>query len=163
MLRRIMLPGMAALLCAAAVWAMGRKQADETPAPPPATVTQGVTGKVEIWEGNFMPMVEPSRGGGTITPGAGLRVRLHEPVTMGGGLASARRDSVATKLVAEAVTDNLGRFAMSAAPGLYSIFVEQDGAWYYNGWNGDGVQGAVTVPPDSVADVLIKVTTKATF
>lgn len=163
MTRRILPFVCAALICAAAALAMGRKQAVEEPVPPPAALTQGVAGKVEIWEGNFMPMMEPARGGGTITPGADLRVRLHEPVYIAGGLAAARRDSVAALLVAETVTDANGHFAIAAAPGLYSIFVEQNGGWYYNGFNGDGVQGAVTVAPDSVADVLIKVTTKATF
>lgn len=142
---------------------MGRKESsqEKAVAADSTDFTSGILGRVEVWEGNFMPMMEPGRGG-KITPAIGRRVRLHDPVTMNaGGLAQAKRDSVATTLIAETVTDSTGQFRFSVSPGDYSIFVEENGGWYYNGWNSEGVQGAVAVHADSVSDVLIKITTKA--
>ncbi len=124
---------------------------------------QGIRGRVEIWEGNFMPMVDKSSSNNKITPGAGRRVRLHEPLKVGGGIASSKHETIPTPIVAEVMADSAGRFAMAAAPGSYSIFVEDSGGWYNNGWNDQGIQGAVTVKPDSVSEVLIKITNKATF
>jgi hypothetical protein len=133
---------------------MGRKEV-------PAT---GIRGTVEICEGNFMPMIGPGGSGGQITPGAGRRVRAHEPVHLDAqGLAQARRDSVTTPLIAEAVCDFAGHFFLAVPPGTYSVFVEERSGWYYNGWNSDGVQGAVTVSADSVAAIVIKITSKAAF
>jgi hypothetical protein len=125
-------------------------------------IKQGVKGRVEVWEGNFMPMVDKNSSNNKITPGAGRRVRLHEPVKAG-GIPAAKRETIPTPVIAEVMADSAGRFVMAAAPGTYSIFVEDSGGWYNNGWNDQGIQGAVTVKPDSVTEVLVKITTKATF
>jgi len=149
-----------------AALAMGRKEAPDKKANAPATATEiktGVRGRVEVWQGNFMPMVEPSKTRGQITPGINRRVRLHEPVRMNEGTAGVQKDSIRTPLIAEAVTDSTGLFFIPALPGNYSIFVDNEGGWYYNGFDGKGVQGAVTVWPDSVSEILIKITGKATF
>ncbi len=94
-----------------------------------------------------MPPVDPQHPRGKILPGALRRVRVHEPVRTAGGLTSARRDSVPTQMIAETVTDSSGRFFLPMPPGVYSVFVEEDSSWYFNGWNGEGIQGAVTVEP----------------
>jgi hypothetical protein len=168
--RKLWMAPLLLLAVAALALGMGRKEAHErhsTPATHLATVidstSEGIHGTVEIWEGNFMPPVDPQHGRGTITPGVNRRVRAHEPVRMAGGLSSARRDSVPTRLVAETVTDSNGRFFLPVPPGTYSVFVEEDSSWYFNGWNGEGIQGAVTVEAGKPSDMLIKVTTKATF
>lgn len=140
-----------------------KSASESAPANPNGELKQGIRGRVEIWEGNFMPMIDKSSSGNKIIPGAGRRVRLHEPLKVGGGLASAKRETISTALMAEVMADSAGRFAMAAAPGLYSIFVEDSGGWYNNGWNDQGIQGAIKVMPDSVTDVLLKITTKATF
>jgi len=144
---------------------MGRKEAPaQKSVPVSALPATGIRGRVEIWEGNFMPMIAPGRSGGTITPGAGRRVRALEPVRLTAqGLAQARRDTVNTPLIAETVCDSAGHFFLAVPPGTYSVFVEERGGWYYNGWNGEGVQGAVIVSPDSAAAIVIKITAKATF
>jgi len=126
-------------------------------------IKQGITGRVEVWEGNFMPMIDQKSTNNKITPAAGRRVRVHEPLKVGGGMASAKRGEVPTAMVAETMTDSTGQFAVAVPAGTYSIFVEEEGDWYYNGWNGEGIQGAVTVEPDQTSEVLIKITTKATF
>jgi hypothetical protein len=145
---------------------MGRKEssAQKDIAADSVQHVKGISGRVEIWEGNFMPVIAPGKIGGTITAGANRRVRAHEPVKLSpGGLAQTRRDTVLTALIAETVSDSTGHFFMNVPPGTYSVFVEENGGWYYNGWNGDGVQGGVTVLPDSTSDIIIKITTKATY
>jgi hypothetical protein len=146
------------------VTAMGRKAPKS---PPPSidsmTAQAGISGRVEIWEGNFMPMVSPSKANGKILPGSGLRVRVYEPVTMAGGLASAQRDSVPAMLIAETICDSSGHFSVAAKPGTYSVFVERNGGWYANSWSGTGVQGQVVVLPYKNGEILIKITDKATF
>jgi hypothetical protein len=143
---------------------MGRKEAPERERHASDSVrVGGIHGRVEIWEGNFMPPVDASGRNNSIKPGLGLLVRAYEPVKIGGGIASARRDSVPAPVVAQTTTDSTGRFFLPVPPGNYSVFVQQDSGWYYNGWNGEGIQGAVTVPPDSSGYLLIKVTTKAVF
>jgi hypothetical protein len=142
---------------------MGSKPAPEKHATAVVEVKQGISGKVEIWEGNFMPMVDPKSTNHKVTPGAGRRVRIHQPVKMEGGLALAKRDSVNSPLVAETLSDSVGKFLVSVQPGTYSVFVEEAGSWYANSWNGDGVQGAVVVESGKITDMLIKITSKATF
>ncbi len=144
--------------------AMGSKQAKEKKVhTADSTVThQGIAGRVEIWEGNFMPMVDSTKAKRQITPAVGRRVRAYMPVKVD-GLAAARQDTIATPMVAEAVTDSSGRFFMVTPAGLFSVFVEDNGGWYANGWNGDGVQGAVKVDSAQISYITIKNTTKATF
>lgn len=151
---------MLAIFATAAVFAMGSKEAPETTVE--EQTVQGIDGRVEIWEGNFMPMTEPGTAQNSKTPGAGLRIRVHEPVKMGAS-ANATLVEVPTPLVAETTTDADGKFFIEVAPGQYSVFVEENGGWYFNGWNGEGIQGAVEVPPGEKASVFIKVTTNATF
>jgi hypothetical protein len=150
-----------AVLCllSAGVWAKGSREAPEKTAAPASS--QGIEGRVEIWEGDFMPMTDPKAAQNSKTPGAGLRVRLHEPVKLSS--ANALLPEVPTLMVAETTTDAEGKFFIKAAPGNYSIFVEENGGWYYNGWDGQGVQGAVEVLPDQNASIIIRVTANATF
>jgi hypothetical protein len=126
-------------------------------------ITTGIAGRIEVWEGNFMPPIEPERRTNQIKPGAARRVRVHEPVKIEGGLASSKRETIATPLVAEVMADSAGRFTISVPPGTYSIFVEEDGGWYYNGWSEKGIQGEVSVEDGKLTEAVIKITTKATF
>jgi hypothetical protein len=148
------------LLCAPILQAMGHKQKADKPR---AGITQGVRGRVEIWEGDFMPMSDSHGARGKILPGAGRRVRVYESLKAAGGNVSAKLDSVPSVVIAETVCDSSGHFEMVVPPGRYSIFAEEKGGWYFNGWSGDGTQGAVTVEPQKVSEILIKITNKATF
>lgn len=149
---------LAMLILAASLMGMGRKEAKNQDAPP--APISGVTGKVEIWDGNFMPMLDKETRDKQIKPGAGLKVRLYLPVK---GLPGAKVDAVASELVAETQCDENGMFTIPAKEGTYSLFIQDGDSWYANGWDGDGVQGAVTVEPLKMTEVLIKNTSKATF
>jgi hypothetical protein len=148
-----MLAGITAL-----AMALGSKEAPEKTQEPP----QGVTGKVEIWKGDFMPKTDPNSSSHSVTPAAGRTVRLYEPVETP-GLTQAVLPDVPMPMVAETTTDENGEFYLPVKPGTYSIFVKVKDGWYFNGWNGKGVQGAVTVESGKNTNVLIKVTTDATF
>jgi hypothetical protein len=140
---------------------MGRRE-------PPVTaksfaVEQGVAGKVEIWEGNFMPMVNgPPRG--KITPAAGRRVRVHEPLNvLETGSAMALHDTILTAQIAETRTDTAGQYFLPLPVGRYSIFVEEDSGWYFNGWDGEGFQGLIQIDSVKVTTQDIRILTKAVF
>ena len=128
-----------------------------------AAIKQGITGRVEIWEGNFMPMIDQKSANNKITPAVNRRVRVHQPLKVDGGMASAKLGEIPTPLIAETTTDSTGQFAVAVPAGTYSVFVEEEGGWYYNGCNSEGIQGAVTVESEKMSEVLIKITTKATF
>jgi hypothetical protein len=152
------------LVCAATLPAMGHKEAREKKSQiSTIEITQGVRGRVEIWEGDFMPMTDPHGARGKILPGAGRRVRVYVSLRAADGNFSAKLDSVTSSLIAETTCDSLGHFEIALPPGKYSIFAEEKGGWYFNGWSGDGVQGAVTVDAQKVSEILIKITNKATF
>ncbi len=141
--------------------AMGRKEAPRSAEP--ARQEQGVAGKVEIYEGNFMPMIgtHPS---GKVTPAVRRRVRVHEPFnSLEAGGMTALRDTVPTPLVAETITDSIGEFRMMLPVGKFSIFVEEDSGWYFNVWDGQGFQGLITIDTNEVKEMNIRITTKAVF
>jgi len=141
--------------------AMGKREVSRTAKP--LSVEQGIAGKVEVWEGNFMPMVggPPS---GKKTPAASRRVRVHEPFnSMEAGGAIAIRDTIPTALVAETRTDSTGGFFIPLEVGTYSIFVEEEEGWYSNSWNGQGFQGIITIDSSKITKMDIRITTKAVF
>jgi hypothetical protein len=164
-MKRGILPVIVLLAMVTLALGMGRKEVrvKKQTAPDSSAVEQGIRGKVEIWQGNFMPVTDPKRSQSQILPGAGRRVRVYQPVKESTANGAARRDSVATPLVAETVADSTGHFFLKVAPGEYSVFVEENGGWYANGWNDQGVQGSVKVEPGKVTDVTLKITNKATF
>jgi len=149
------------LAIGAAVLAMGRREAPHSAQF--FAVEQGVAGTVEVWEGNFMPMVnEPP--GGSKTPAADRRVRIHEPFNAKeAGSFEARQDTISTPLVAETRTDSRGQFLVPLEVGTYSIFVEDEGGWYFNGWDGHGFQGLIRIDSGKVTQQDIHITTKAVF
>lgn len=146
----------ATLVLAALAGAMGRKEKQ-------AKVTTGIRGKVEIWEGNFMPMVDPQNNRNKITAGADRTVRVYAPFKPEGGTMSPKLETVGADLVAETKCNKSGEFAVELPAGKYSVFVAEAGGWYANGFDSDGIQGAVEVLADSVKEMTIKITTKATF
>jgi hypothetical protein len=143
------------------LFAMGRREA---PASAKSfAVEQGLAGKVEVWEGNFMPMVSGSPRG-TITPAAGRCVRIHEPFNSREyGKFDALQDTIPTRLVAETRTDSSGQYFFSLPIGTYSIFVQEGERWYFNGWDGEGFQGIVRVDSGKVTQQDIRIMTNAVF
>lgn len=153
------------LALSALALAMGSKEAREKKlhASDSISAKQGIAGRVEIWEGNFMPVVDPVKVKDQIHPGIGRCVRVYLPVKSAGGLVSSRRDTISATMVGETVCDSAGAFFVPTPTGTYSVFVEENHGWYNNAWNGEGIQGAVTVDSGKTSNILIKVTNKATF
>jgi hypothetical protein len=149
------------LATGAALLAMGRREAPRSAQA--FAVEQGVAGTVEVWEGNFMPMVNGPPGGSK-TPATDRRVRVHEPFNAReAGSLDARQDTILTPLIAETRTDSRGQFLVPLEVGTYSIFVEDEGGWYFNGWDGHGFQGLIRIDSGKVTQQDIHITTKAVF
>jgi len=110
-----------------------------------------------------MPMVNgPPRG--KITPAAGRRVRVHEPLNvLETGSAVALHDTILTARIAETRTDTAGQYFLPLPVGRYSVFVEEEDGWYFNGWNGEGFQGLTQIDSGKVTIQDIRITTKAVF
>jgi hypothetical protein len=143
------------------LFAMGKREVSRTAKP--LSVEQGVAGKVEVWEGNFMPMIGGTPSGKKI-PAADRRVRVHEPFnSVEAGGAIAVRDTIPTPLVAETRTDSAGQYFIPLEVGTYSVFVEENGGWYSNIWDGQGFQGVVVIDSNKVAKMDIPITRKAVF
>jgi hypothetical protein len=142
------------LSLAALSFAMGKKEKADT----------GIRGKVEIWEGNFMPMTDPNTTKNQVKPGAGRKVRVFDAVKADS--ESARKIALGESgpsPVKEVVCNDEGEFTVNLKPGKYSVFVAEGTGWYANAFDGEGYQGAVTVEAGKLADLTIKITKKAVF
>jgi hypothetical protein len=160
-MKRVILFSFFLAALASALYAMGRREPKMPPKP--VSVEQGVAGKVEVWEGNFMPMIG-GRPSGKITPASDRRVRVHEPFNSREfGKFDALQDTIPTPIVAETRTDTAGQYLLSLPVGNYSIFVEEGNKWYFNGWDGDGFQGLIHVDSSKVTTQDIRIMTKAVF
>ncbi|MBI5059749.1 hypothetical protein HZB60_08220 [candidate division KSB1 bacterium] len=135
-------------------FAMGKKEKADS----------GIRGKVEIWEGNFMPMTDPNSASNKIKPGAGRVVRVFAAVKAESEeVRQIRAGEDGPAVIKEIVCNEQGEFIVNLPPGKYSVFVEEGQGWYSNSIDGAGVQGAVTVEPGKLAELTIKITSKATF
>ena len=129
------------------------------------TIAQGVWGNVWFWEGDFMPTTDPGGHGGTITPV--VRTVLVYELT---SLAQVDQVSyspfyraIRTTFVDSTRSDASGFFQLALHPGQFSLFVREDSMYYANGFDGVGNIVPVTIPQDSVRQVQLDITYKATY
>lgn len=107
---------------------------------------QGIEGQVFLVKGNQMPSPDlPDQG-----RGRPYKTRL--AIFQAAHINDVEKlpehsfyNSIHTSLVAEIETDSLGRFRHKLSPGTYSVFIIENGRYYSNLQNGDGVLGGVTV------------------
>ncbi|MEL7148109.1 MAG: carboxypeptidase regulatory-like domain-containing protein, partial [Bacteroidota bacterium] len=71
--------------------------------------------------------------------------------------------TVGTKKVAEVVTDDKGKYAISLKPGKYSVFTKEAGGYFSNRFDSDNNIGVVTVTADNVTTYDIKIDFKASY
>lgn len=119
---------------------------------PQPKITEGITGMVCLWKGNFMPGSGPR--GGVIEP-VRRTIEIHAATRDGDAVAAADPGpfwtSVSTPLIATVTSGDDGRFEVAVPPGTYSLFVRDSGRLYANGTNGDGIITAVEVVAGAVA------------
>ncbi len=108
---------------------------------PDISVETGVWGEVLWLEGNH----QPGAGTGTSMP-ISREVRVYEVVTMNDAVEAADRpdaysvyDSISGTLVDSTTSDDQGFYEIELSAGTYSVFVEDEGDWYCNSFNADGM------------------------
>ena len=126
------------------------------------TISQGVWGNVWFWEGNFMPVIDPTQA--KITPVI-RDISIYEATTNSmvesfGGIFFTKINST---LITTIQSDEGGFFEVSLAPGKYSFFVKEDTLFYANEWDGKGYILSATVTENKITERQIDITYKAVF
>lgn len=123
-----------------------------------------LTGSVEFWEGDFMPLTDPSLSTGEVRPVI-RTVCIHEITSLqdvepdgGGGFFS----TVKTELIGTVQSDADGQFEIELAPGRYSVFVMEHDRPYAN-LTQDGYIQPVTVVAGDETNIIIKIDYAATY
>jgi len=124
------------------------------------TISQGAWGNVWFWEGDFMPF-----GWGNITPVVrkiyAYQLTNLQQVDQVPYSPFYRR--IFSQVVDSALSNSTGFFQISLAPGRYSFFVKEDSLFYANGYDGTGNILPATVKKDSLTQVQLDITYKATY
>lgn len=71
--------------------------------------------------------------------------------------------NIYTNLITTANSDAEGFFQVALEPGRYSLFIKEGDNYYANSFGGGREIFPVTVTPGEVTEVLINITTEATF
>jgi len=71
--------------------------------------------------------------------------------------------NIYTNLITTAESDAEGFFQVTLEPGTYSLFIKEGGNYYSNSYGGGREIFPVTVTEGEVTEVLINITTEATF
>lgn len=122
------------------------------------TISQGIWGSVSFWEGDFMPG-NPS---GTITPVI-REIFIHKVTTVNDIGSGPLFANIPTDLVATVSSDATGFYEVEVGPGTYSVFVKEDASFYANGFDGQGQIQPVEVTANTVSELQIDITHKASF
>ena len=133
---------------------------------PSSSYNQGITGRVEFWEGDFMPMVPEESQSGIITF-VEREICVFEKTTLddvelAGESSLCFYKKIHTKLITSARSDENGNFKIGLLPGEYSVFVKENGTYYANGFSNDYIW-PVTIEENKYSDYDIKITYAAYF
>lgn len=71
--------------------------------------------------------------------------------------------NIYTDLITTVESDEEGFFQVSLQPGTYSLFIKEGDNFYANGYGSNGEIFPVTVTTGEVSDVVINITTGASF
>ncbi len=123
---------------------------------PSFTITQGIRGKIEIREGNYMP--GPTRSGQPApspqNPSSTREIFIYEPVNLNQVTGNEGFYShIGAKLIANVQTAKDGSFQVALKPGKYSLFSKEPKGFYANQFNGEGYIFLVEVKPNQVTPV----------
>lgn len=127
------------------------------------TITQGVWGDVLFFSGDF----STSLNDGKIEP-VPRKLYIYEP-TRPAQVSLVRRErgsfirKVQTKLVDSTASDESGFYQLSLPPGRYSLFVDEDSAYYANHISSKGYLADFEVYKDRVTYFRIKIAYDADY
>jgi hypothetical protein len=129
------------------------------------TITQGFWGRVEFWEGDFMPRPPTEKSTGTITCVC-RKILIYELTHYNQVHSvpenSAFFDRIFTSRVAITWSNAEGYYQIALPSGHYSLFVEENGLFYANRFDDGDIQ-PVIVLPDSITRYDIKIDYKACY
>lgn len=123
------------------------------------TISEGLWGQVWFYQGDFAPGT-PS---GTITA-VKRKVLIYEQTSQSQAVHfgyTAFFTAISTQKIAEVESDERGFFQITLPPGKYSIFVEENGMLYANGYTDDAIFPA-EVYAGTVTKVQFNITHEAT-
>jgi hypothetical protein len=115
--------------------------------------TTGIKGTVYFKEGNFMPSPDGmSKGSGTPVK---RTLYVYEPTTDADVVSdeSTFYTAIKTKKVKTLRSDANGRYAAALKPGKYSIFIQEKGKLYANGFDGDGHIQPVSIEAGKITEL----------
>jgi len=127
----------------------------------PIKMTQGISGKIYVKQGNQMPSPgQPPNLGRPIK----CEIFVYE-LTKREQAASngVHFSNIQTKLVTKSESNDEGFYSLSLPPGQYSVFVNDNGQVYANSFDGKGNINPVTVKKDSVSNLNITISSRAVF
>ncbi len=127
----------------------------------PKHFTQGITGKIYLRHGNYMP--SPGR---TSTPGKPVirLVFVYELTKRGQTTENGTFfNNINSRLIAKSQSNVNGDYYIKLPPGRYSIFVKEDKQLYANTFDGDGNINPVEVKKDSISKKDIIISTNAVY
>lgn len=129
------------------------------------TISQGVWGNVQFWEGDFMPSIG-SKPRGKITPVV-REIYIHEAARHSDVVYSSTNavfiKQIKTKLVKKISSDKMGFFQTKLEPGIYSFFVKEDSLYFASETSGDGYLMAAGVKENTVSKRQININYKAVY
>lgn len=129
------------------------------------SIEQGMWGRVEFREGNFMPGPVPPSGTVTFVQ---RRIYVFEithsdDVVQDTTLGPVFYTEIRKGLVAKTLSNSHGYFQLSLPLGSYSLFVEEQGRYYANLFDGQGYIFPVTVTDGSIKRIDILIDYKAFY
>ena len=126
------------------------------------TITQGIWGNVWLYQGDFMPSPDGSRG--TITPVVRelwifTPTLVSETTPVGG----TRFTEIHSTLITKVNSQTNGFYQIALPSGRYSVFVREDSTYYANWFDGEGYISQVKVVQDSVTKFQVDLTYNTVF
>jgi|SRR5690606_10924895 len=124
---------------------------------------QGIQGFVREAIGNQMPSpdVPPSEPAGIKTTVYVFELTRLEQVEQEGNSPFYRK--IKTRMIDKIESDSSGQFAISLAPGRYSLFTKVNDLYYANNFDGENHIAPVTVEEGKFTEVNILISARATY
>ena len=114
------------------------------------TIQQGVAGTVSLIEGDCMPVVDQNS---CLQYPVERSLHIFSYTTLDDVVQDGPTtfSSIQTDLIGSVGSDKEGFFELALEPGKYSIFIEEQGAYYANSLDGEGGIQPFEVAADSIS------------
>jgi hypothetical protein len=124
-------------------------------------IKQGISGKIYLKQGNYMPAPGmPKNTGKLVSKAVWVYELTKREQVWGNGTIF---DHIHTKLIAKAQSNAQGVYSVALPPGNYSVFINDDGKFYANSFDGEGNINPVEVKKNSVTPKDITISINAVY